>query len=170
MLEWELPREEQEVAEQVQPQNGYFGQIFDNLNSWRKAAYADTRQIGLDTEIKDTFDAINNHKYRNYEEYMALRSKLWNLVDEQNQYQEDFATHQKALEANNSELADLTQVGGTVHGIGTQLKDTVVGAATGALAYGLPAAAASGGVAAIPAAMVGAAKGATWANRYGALD
>jgi len=169
MLSWELPQEEKDVNKPiVQPQKSWFGQVFDNLGSWKSAARADIGQIGLDTEIKDTYDAIMQDKYKSKEEYDYLQNKLRDLLSQQYDYQTAFKENQQALEGNNSQLADFTQIGGTVHGIYTQGADTVKGAALGAATYGLPALAA-GGVGAIPAAIAGAAQGATWGNRVGAF-
>lgn len=74
----------------------------------------------------------------------------------------------KVLNQNDSYLKDFTEIGGTVQGIGTQLKDTAMAAGAGAVTMGALGAGA-GGIGAIPAALVGAAKGATWGNRVGAF-
>jgi len=122
----------QETEEQVQPTKSWWSDIFDNAEAYAKAAYADTRQLGMGSDIKNLYDRIKNKDYSSLEERNALVNDFYQLQNEQNEYGNMFQENQKILNQNDSILKDYTEIGGTLQGIGTQVKDTAIGAGMGA--------------------------------------
>jgi hypothetical protein len=49
----------QESVEPETPKTSTFGDIFNNIEAWGRAAYADTRAIPMGREIKDVYDRID---------------------------------------------------------------------------------------------------------------
>ena len=161
MLDMKILRGESDTEEeQVQPKQNYFSQFFDNIGAWGKAAYANTRELGMGRDIKDVYDRIDKEQYGSREEYDRLVQELDTLQNERNEYRNMFDENQKILNQNDSAFKDFTEVGGTAQGIATQAKDTLIGAGVGAL---------GGSVLPGVGTAAGASTGATWGNRIGAI-
>ena len=169
VIPWlEEEESDKEYIEPAKNNTSWFGQIFDNVGAFGNAAYSNIKDIGLTADIRDTYEKLYNGDYSSREEYDRLVQDFERMQNERREYKQRFQDNNAILEKNNSWLKDLAEVGGTVHGIGTQLKDTAMAAGAGAVTMGALGVGA-GGIGAIPAALVGAAKGATWGNRFGAF-
>lgn len=123
----------QETEEQVQPTKSWWSDIFDNAGAYAKATYANTRELGMGSDIKNTYDKLHNKQYSSRQEFDNLVQELDTLQAERDAYRNQFQENQKILNQNDSMLKDFTEVGGTMQGIWTQAKDTAIGAGTGAV-------------------------------------
>ena len=126
-------REEQPEPLPEKPQ-GYFSELIDNFGKAINTNQANYNEIDMGRRQGQILQRLNDGDYANEGEYQALKDEYKQLDNDRAYQNKLYQRNQDILTDRGSFQANLTQMGGTLHGARQSLTGGAIGAGIGAFA------------------------------------